>query len=57
MRIATLVILIVILIAVGWQVFSLAKDNQKVKDKFKKLANQLELVKKEKKDLRTQYEQ
>ncbi len=56
MRIATLVILIVILIAVGWQVFSLAKDNQKVKDKFKKLANQLELVKKENNTLKEELE-
>lgn len=47
MKMAILVILVVILIAVGWQVFSLAKDNRKVKDEFKKLANQLELVKKE----------
>lgn len=47
MKVAILVILVVILIAVGWQVFSLAKDNKKVKDEFKKLANQLELVKKE----------
>jgi len=47
MKMAILVILVVILIAVGWQVFSLAKDNKKVKDEFKKLANQLESVKKE----------
>ncbi|MFA5386398.1 MAG: septum formation initiator family protein [Candidatus Paceibacterota bacterium] len=44
---AILVILVVVLIAVGWQVFSMAKENKKVKDEFNKLASQLETVKKE----------
>ena len=47
MRIAILVILVIILIAVGWEIFSMARENKRVKDDFEKLVNQFDSVKKE----------
>jgi len=52
MRTAILIILVVALIAISWQVFSMAKENQRVKNDFKKLTNQFESVKKENESLK-----
>jgi len=56
MRTTIIIILIVVLIGIGYEVFTINKENQRLKKEFNELSSQLEAVQKENEKLKSDLE-